>query len=61
MTQSPWTKRIEQLRLRIFTIPYYYRQISDIEKTLLNAGFRVTKIEPSAPGREEQWIIAEAA
>ena len=60
MTRSPWTTRIEQLRLRIFKIPSYYRQVSDIEKAMLDAGFRVTKIEPSAPGREEQWIIAEA-
>jgi predicted exporter len=59
MTQSPWTVRIEQLRLRIFKIPSYYRQVSDIEKALLNAGFRVTKIESLVPGREEQWIIAE--
>ncbi|MEI7672001.1 MAG: MMPL family transporter, partial [Deltaproteobacteria bacterium] len=59
MAQSPWTTRIEQLRLRIFKIPSFYRQISDIEKSLLNAGFRITKIEPSVAGREEQWIIAK--
>jgi hypothetical protein len=27
----------------------YYRRVADIEQTLLGAGFRVTKIEPSAP------------
>ncbi len=61
MTHSPWTTNIEQIRLRIFKIPSYYRRVLDIEQALLKAGFRVTKIEPSAPGREEQWIIAEAA
>jgi hypothetical protein len=61
MARSPWTTRSEQLRLRIFKIPSYYRQVSDIKQALLNAGFRITNIEPSVPGREEQWIIAEAA
>ena len=59
MTPSPWTTRIEQHRLRIFKIPSYYRQVSDIEQALQKAGFRVTKIEPSVPGQEEQWIVAE--
>jgi len=59
VTQSHWTTRIKQLRKRIFKIPSCYRQIGDIEKALLSAGFRVTKIEPSLPRREEQWIIAE--
>ena len=61
MAQSAWTTRGEQLRLRIFKIPSYYRPVADIEKALLKAGFRVTKIEPSAPGRDEKWIIAETA
>jgi hypothetical protein len=61
MAQSPRTTRIEQLHMRFFKIPSYYRQVSDIEQALLNAGFRVTKIEPSVPGQEDQWIIAEAA
>jgi len=47
--------------MRIFKIPSYYRQVSDIEQALLNAGFRVIKIEPSVPGQEDQWIVAEAA
>jgi hypothetical protein len=59
MAKSAWTTRSEQLRLRILKIPSYYRQAADIEKALLTAGFRVTMTEPSAPGREEQWIIAE--
>lgn len=60
MTPTPWMTRIEQHRLRIFKIPSHYRQISEIEKALLCAGFRIAHVEPSAPGREEQWIVAEA-
>jgi predicted exporter/16S rRNA G527 N7-methylase RsmG len=59
MARSSWTTRIEKIRMRIFKIPSYYRQVSDIEKALLNAGFRVTRIEPSVTGGEKQWIIAE--
>lgn len=61
MTKPPWTTRHEQMRLRFFKIPAYYRQVCEIEQMLSAAGFRVITIEPSAPGREEQWIIAEAA
>jgi hypothetical protein len=59
MGQSHWTTRIEQFRMRIFKIPSYDRQVSDIEKALLYSGFRVTRFETSVSIREEQWIIAE--
>ena len=60
MARSPWTTRVEQLRLSILKIPFYYRSAGEIRRFLESAEFRVTNVEPSAAGREEQWIIAEA-
>ena len=59
MNSSSWMTFWEIKRLTFLKIPAYFRNILDIEKALNRAGFRVIRVEPSKPDREEHWIIAD--
>ena len=59
MNLASWMTFWELKRLAFFRIPAYFRNILDIEKALNQAGFRVIRVEPSKPDREEHWIIAD--
>jgi hypothetical protein len=49
---------IEELRLRLKGTGYYFRSGGQITRILEDADFKVELVEPTAPGREETWVIA---
>jgi hypothetical protein len=55
----PLARRIETLRLRLLRTQIHYRPTAAIEAAVRDAGFDVPTVEPSAPGREETWFVAE--
>ena len=54
----PWYRQIEKISLKIKGIRSYYRDADEIEKLVSQAGFKISKIQPSAPDREETWFMA---
>jgi len=58
-TSASWMTFWELKKLKFFKIPAYFRKIVDLEKALNHAGFRVIRVEPSKPDREEHWILAD--
>ena len=55
---APWHRQIEKIRLKIRGIKSYYRDSDEIEKLVSQAGFKISKIQPSGQNREETWFMA---
>jgi hypothetical protein len=49
---------VEALRLGLKGVEYYFRSSEQITRIIEEAKFKVEIAEPSAPGREETWFIA---
>ena len=50
---------IETTRLKILGIASFFRTAQQVRALISDAGFTITCEEPTAPGREEIWFIAE--
>jgi hypothetical protein len=57
--RAPFHRWFETRRLRLHRLRPHYRQREPIVQALQTAGFAVSLVEPTAPGREETWFIAE--
>ncbi|SEM43486.1 Predicted exporter [Syntrophus gentianae] len=56
----PWERMIEdRIRLRFQGLKPWYRSIEEMRRHLAEAGFAVLLQEPTAPGREGIWFVAE--
>jgi len=55
---APWYRQIEKIKLKIMGIKSYYRDADEIEKLVFQAGFKINKVHPSGPNREEMWFVA---
>ena len=50
---------VETTKMKFKGLRPYFRSEDEITKALNRAGFKVNLVEPTAPGREETWFIAE--
>jgi uncharacterized protein len=57
--QYPWRRWIEMIRIRIQKGIPHFRSEDDVRRFISKAGFEISLIEPSAPGREEWWFVAK--
>jgi len=57
----PFHRWYETRRLRMLGLAPHYRDRASIVQAIETAGLRVVLVEPTGPGREETWFIAEAA
>ena len=57
--RAPFYRRIEEFRLNLTGINYYFRSLAEIKQTLTAKGFMIKTIAPSGSNREEAWIVAE--
>jgi cyclopropane fatty-acyl-phospholipid synthase-like methyltransferase len=55
---APWYRQVEKIRLKIWGIRSYYRDPDEIEVLISQAGFKISKIQPSGQNREETWFMA---
>lgn len=58
--RAPFYRWYETRRLRLQGIAPHFRNRDTITQAIAAAGLQVVLIEPTAPGREETWFIAEA-
>jgi uncharacterized protein len=56
---TSWERTAENLRGKLFGIPIYWRCAEQVEAFFVTAGFDVTLVEATAPGREETWFVAD--
>ena len=56
----PYFRWFETRRLRLARLSPHYRSRDAVVSAMVAAGLRVVLVEPTAPGREETWFIAEA-
>jgi predicted exporter len=52
---------VEELRLKVRRAKYFFRTAPQIRRILEEEGYEIVLSEPSAPGREETWFIAQVA
>jgi len=55
-----WERWIEAARLRMGGARPRFRSLDALRAALVQAGFGVEQSEPTAPGREETWLVAIA-
>jgi predicted exporter/SAM-dependent methyltransferase len=58
---TPFYRWFETRRLALHKRRPHYRQVEEIVKAIEAAGLQMKLVEPTAPGREETWFVAEAA
>ena len=58
--RMPFFRWFETRRLSLAQLAAHYRNREAVEQAMVVAGLRVVLVEPTAPGREETWFIAEA-
>jgi predicted exporter/SAM-dependent methyltransferase len=58
--RTPFYRWFETRRLAFARQRPHYRQRADVTAAVEAAGFCVTLVEPTAPGREETWFVAAA-
>jgi hypothetical protein len=56
----PYFRWFETRRLRLARLSPHYRSRDAVVSAMVAARLRVVLVEPTAPGREETWFIAEA-
>jgi len=56
----PYFRWFETWRLALARQTPHYRTRAAVEQAMVAAGLRMALVEPTAPGREETWFIAEA-
>ena len=56
----PWLRRLETARLRRIGGVLRFRTADELCRAVKDADFGVKVLEPSAPGREDNWIVAVA-
>jgi SAM-dependent methyltransferase len=54
----PWERRLEVLHARLRRQRCHFRDADSLSEAITRAGFAPPKQEPSAPNREETWLIA---
>jgi predicted exporter/SAM-dependent methyltransferase len=59
--RAPFYRRFETTRLALLRRRPHYRSRAQVIEAIGNAGLAMILVEPSAPGREETWFIAETA
>ena len=58
----PWERAMERIRFRLLGIGRpRFRTLAQLRSILVEARFRVDESEPTAPSREETWLIASPA
>jgi threonine dehydrogenase-like Zn-dependent dehydrogenase len=57
--RTPFYRWFETRRLALLRQRPHYRSTAEVTAALTHAGFIVSLVEPTAPGREETWFIAE--
>jgi len=55
----PWERWLEEKRLALMGRRARFRSLDALKASFERAGFRLMTVEPTAPGREETWLIAE--
>jgi SAM-dependent methyltransferase len=58
--RTPFYRWVETRRLALCRQRPHYRPRETLVQALVAAGFAVTRIEPTAPGREETWFVGIA-
>jgi SAM-dependent methyltransferase len=58
--RPPFYRWFETRRLALAKLRPHYRGRSEVGKAIEAAGFELTLVEPTAPGREETWFVASA-
>ena len=57
----PYFRWFETRRLSLARLAPHYRTRAAVEQAMVAAGLRVVLVEPTAPGREETWFIAQGS
>jgi len=59
--RTPFYRWFETRRLARAKLTPHYRQREDVVAAIDAAGFQMMLVEPTAPGREETWFIAQVS
>ena len=57
--RAPVQRFIEITRLKFSGTVAHFRTKSEVRSLIAEAGFTISRVGPTAPGREETWLIAE--
>ncbi len=56
-----WTRWIETTRMRLQKGTPHFRSKEDILTIISETGFKIARMEISAPGKEEWWFVARVS
>lgn len=59
-SRQRWQRWLERSRLFMRRQPSHYRPAGELRRLIAHSGFSLLLEEPTAPGREETWFVAQA-